>query len=114
MQPTRKLSATFFALAMSAASVPLASAAYASTCPPGYGGTYPKCVPKQAKRPRAFVAHSNARGVGATSVHATQEKHGIIFVGGKAALNPQPIPPGRSTKVPPHPGTPIEHEAAGH
>ncbi|MFT3792561.1 MAG: hypothetical protein QM741_16190 [Rudaea sp.] len=51
--------------------------------------------------------------------------HGIIFVGGKnainsqpvppgrAALNPQPIPPGRTLSPTPHPGSPIE-KAEGH
>lgn len=41
--------------------------------------------------------------------------HGIIFVGGhsmpardKAALNPQPIPPGHSLRRIPDPGSPIE------
>jgi len=56
---------------------------------------------------------------------AKADTHGIIFVGGKQALNPQPIPPGKNAlnpqpippghvmkKLPP-PGAPIEN-AAGH
>ena len=44
---------------------------------------------------------------------AKSETHGIIFVGGKTALNPQPIPPGHAIKAMPHPGAPVEN-AAGH
>lgn len=39
--------------------------------------------------------------------------HGIIFVGGKQALNPQPIPPGHAMKIRRHPGAPVE-QPAGH
>lgn len=50
---------------------------------------------------------------------SASERQGIIFVGGhsssrldKAALNPQPIPPGRSLRKTPQPGAPIE--GSGH
>lgn len=39
---------------------------------------------------------------------AKSETHGIIFVGGKSALNPQPIPPGHLKTPTPNPGAPIE------
>ncbi|MGH8212611.1 MAG: hypothetical protein ACREPP_05200 [Rhodanobacteraceae bacterium] len=39
---------------------------------------------------------------------AKSGSHGIIFVGGKQALNPQPIPPGHAVKKLPQPGAPIE------
>jgi hypothetical protein len=57
---------------------------------------------------------------------AKTDTHGIIFVGGKqqalnpqpippgkTALNPQPIPPGHAIKKLPPPGAPVEN-AAGH
>src|SRR6185437_57542 len=108
----------------------MAQIAGAAPCPPGYLGSYPHCMPDQAKPHHAYVAHSYVHSVGATPMrsakpHATEPKmadwhktgpavgpgpvehatsasdqHGIIFVGGKQALNPQPIPPGKSSLNP--------------
>jgi hypothetical protein len=44
---------------------------------------------------------------------AKSDTRGIIFVGGKQALNPQPIPPGHAVRTLPHPGAPSE-QPAGH
>ena len=44
-------------------------------------------------------------GVPIEHANNTSNAHGIIFVGGKSALNPQPIPPGH---VVPHPSDPLE------
>jgi hypothetical protein len=153
--------------------------ASATSCPPGYNGTYPHCVPRQRKptghaslhprymktvtpsptgvvpirKPGAYPidgkiidphklpprtipgphhesipkshgfashhAHGSAPASAASSFkydlraqhEAKSDKHGIIFVGGKSSLNPQPIPPGHTASKPP-PVAPIEK--AGH
>jgi hypothetical protein len=65
-------------------------------------------------------------GVGPAPVehHAGTNKNGIIFVGGKTSLNPQPIPPGKAALNPqpippghalselPHVGAPIKKKPA--
>lgn len=102
----------------------------AAPCPPGYHGSYPHCMPDQAKPHPPYTAHGYAHASGATTMHAARThpaepkmadwhktgpsvspgpvehatsasgQHGIIFVGGKQALNPQPIPPGKSSLNP--------------
>lgn len=126
----------------------IAQAALAD-CPPGYRSKAGHCIPGPAQPHRPLVMKSVAPAPTAVSpIHAkphtlapktidgskvkpqpgapiehhasASNTHGIIFVGGKNAinsqpvppgkssLNPQPIPPGHSTRRPPHSGTPIE------
>lgn len=126
----------------------IAQAALAD-CPPGYRSKARHCIPEPAQSHRPLVMKSIAPAPTAVSPISAKphvlapkaidrskvkpkpgapiERHasasnarGIIFVGGKqslnpqpippgnAALNPQPIPPGHSTRKPPHPGTPVE------
>lgn len=127
--------------------------ASASTCPPGSRGAAPHCQPSQvAPRPTNPMQNrapsSVAPDLGQSHAvplsqprdrrllgppvteplapHANAaQTHGIIFVGGKSAINSQPVPPGHapgevsinSQPVPPghavhqtpRPGTPVEH-----
>lgn len=126
----------------------IAQAALAD-CPPGYRSKARHCIPGPAQPHRPLAMKSIAPAPAAVSPipvkpHTLAPKRldgskvkpkpgapiehpasasnarGIIFVGGKqalnpqpippgnAALNPQPIPPGHSTRKPPHPGTPVE------
>ena len=133
--------------ALAARSVP------ASTCPRGSRGTAPHCQPSQVKPhptnalqtgatpamlPTAGRSHASSamqprdrRFLGPpvtepVAHHAGAEQtHGIIFVGGKSAINSQPVPPGHapdkvsinSQPVPPgravhetpRRGAPVEH-----
>lgn len=118
-------------------------AAPAGICPPGSHGAAAHCQPIQAKpRPTnamrghasAFVTPSVDRSHAGQVQPATEpathrtgaaQTHGIIFVGGKSAINSQPVPPGHSPDkvsinsqpVPPgravhqtpRPGAPVEH-----
>ncbi|MES2402912.1 MAG: hypothetical protein V4567_01085 [Pseudomonadota bacterium] len=123
-------------------------------CPPGYRSKAGHCIPGPAQPHRPYVAKSNVHVPAGVSPWHTQphtlvpkaidrsklkpqpgapiEQHagtsdqrGIIFVGGKnainsqpvppgkAALNPQPIPPGHILHPIPRPGAPVE-KPAGH
>jgi len=149
MQPTKKqFRIRGIAIAACVSGTLMAQTVAAAPCPPGYYGSYPHCMPDQAKPHPAYTAHSYAHAPGAT-MHTSRphtfapkmidrskvkpqpgvpiehrsgasERHGIIFVGGhsssnldKAALNPQPIPPGHTVKKLPHHGAPVE-QPAGH
>lgn len=97
----------------------LAQTATATACPPGYRGSYPKCVPAVRPAPGAPIEHRASDA----------NTHAIIFVGGRNAINSQPVPPGHSPDTPaissqpvppgrslrriPNPGSPIER-TAGH
>ncbi|HJU08625.1 MAG TPA: hypothetical protein VJ727_09115 [Rhodanobacteraceae bacterium] len=71
----------------------------------------------------AYASHSthsggpapaaSASGYDLRAQHEAKTAHGIIFVGGKQALNPQPIPPGHVKAAIPHPGAPIEKSGTG-
>lgn len=146
---SRKLAFTFVICALGAIS---AHSASATTCPPGYHGSTPHCQPDQAKPNRPYTTHSAAPSSMApihgrhspAEVHETVDRarlgprpgtpvehrstaaqtHGIIFVGGKSAINSQPVPPGHSpdqrainsqpvppgyaARPSPQPGAPIE------
>lgn len=122
-------------------------------CPPGYRAKAGHCIPGPTQPHRPWMKSSvhvpSAVSATHTKPHTPTPKmidkskmspqpgapiehhasasntHGIIFVGGKNAinsqpvppgkssLNPQPIPPGRTLRAIPHPGAPIE-KAAGH
>ena len=123
-------------------------------CPPGYRSKAGHCIPGPTQPHRPYVMKSNRHvPFGVSPVHAkphtttpkmtdkskvkpqpgtpiehhasASNTHGIIFVGGKNAINSQPVPPGKSSLNPqpipparmlraiPHPGVPIE-KAAGH
>lgn len=118
---SRKLAATFVICSIGAIS---AHSSWATTCPPGYDGAAPHCQPKQAKSSRPHTArsatsssiapisspHSSAalretvdgarlgpqRGAPVELRSHAAQMHGIIFVGGKNAINSQPVPPGHS------------------
>jgi hypothetical protein len=118
-------------------------------CPPGYRSKAGHCVPSQAQSHHPFVMKSNEHPpIAVSPMHAkphtfapkmidkskvkpqpgvpieqhasASSTHGIIFVGGKQALNPQPIPPGKNTlnpqpippghavHKPPQPGAPVQ------
>ena len=147
---SRKLAFTIVTCFLGAIS---AHSASATTCPPGYHGSAPHCQPNQAKPDRPYTTHGAApSSIAPTSVRHIRaemhepvdrarlgpqpgapvehrsnaaQTHGIIFVGGKSAINSQPVPPGHSPDkrtinsqpVPPgravhqlpRPGAPIEH-----
>ena len=130
-----------------------AHSAAATTCPPGYHGSTPHCQPNQARPHRSYTEQnaepssvapiSGRRGPSEThaQVHRARlepqpdapveqrsnaaQTHDIIFVGGKNAINSQPVPPGhspdmgsinsqpvppgRAVNPSPRPGAPIEH-----
>ncbi len=113
----------------------LVAQAASADCPPGYRNKAGHCIPgpvqthhpvaieSSVHAPTAYTSHSKHSGGPAPGAstsgydlraqHEARSSHGIIFVGGKQALNPQPIPPGHAVKTLPHPGVPIEN-AAGH
>lgn len=77
--------------------------AYASK-PPRHTTTT-KMIDKSKAQPRPGVPIGQ---------HATESNtHGINFVGGKQALNPQPIPPGHAVHEVPQPVEPVE-KPGGH
>lgn len=107
----------------------VASPVPASTCPPGSHGSAPHCQPSQA-HPHTSSATATAAGKSHASPvtqpsarrslglsvrepvahHASAaQTRGIIFVGGKNAINSQPVPPGRAVHQTPRPGAPVEH-----
>lgn len=82
-----------------------------SNMPSGITPTYVSKKPPHATTPKMVDWRKTGPHIGPGPVehHASAANtHGIIFVGGKQALNPQPIPPGHAIKRVPHPGTPIE------
>ena len=88
--------------------VPCPAPAHSSLLSPNYVGPKPA---GSVKRPPLSYTAARKPLVGPVSPgprsNLAGSKHGAIFVGGKptnarAALNPQPIPPG-------HPGSPLEH-----
>lgn len=129
-----------------------AHSAAATTCPPGYHGSAPHCQPDQAHPDRPYTTHGAAPSSFAptssrhiqTEMHEPVDRarhkpqpgapvehrsnaaqtHAIIFVGGKNAINSQPVPPGHSPDIEsinsqpvppgraahrlPQPGAPIE------
>lgn len=121
---SRKLALTFAACSLGAL---CAQSGAATACPPGSRGSAPHCEPNQT-RPHQLSATHSARSQPDERVEhrsSAAQTHGIIFVGGKSAINSQPVPPGHSPDlgsinsqpVPPghavhqspRPGTPIEH-----
>ena len=87
--------------------------AHASAVTPVHATTTHHATPKTA-----YAAHSthhagpapaaSSYGYDLRAQHEAKSTHGIIFVGGKQALNPQPIPPGHSVHKPPQPGAPVQ------
>ncbi len=69
------------------------------TCPPGTQRYQGHCV---------AVPHRQRQSDTRTQHSSSASEHGIIFVGGKSSLNPQPIPPGHAMKRLPRPGSPVE------
>lgn len=65
---------------------------------PGLAQERAKHVPAQAKQ-ATHAPLANSVAPQRVLPHASNP-HGIIFVGGHAALNPQPIPPGHSSSRP--------------
>ena len=118
---SRKLALTLVICSLAAVS---AHSASATPCPPGSHGSAPHCQPNQARPQRLPTMHSDAPSSLAplSGRHRSAEKneqvdrartrpqpggpvehrsnaaqtHGIIFVGGKSAINSQPVPPGHS------------------
>jgi hypothetical protein len=88
----------------------------AAGCPPGYHGTYPRCVPEQAKPRHVHATTPKMRRWHAPAPSPSPVEHvahasnrrAIIFVGGKQALNPQPIPPGHAARALPRHSAPAE------
>lgn len=77
-------------------------------------------VPLQVKRPpvtqRIAEPHVVPHHVGpgplhSDTLHSSNNSRRIIFVGGHAALNTQPIPPGHVGHRPPHPVAPLSDGA---
>ena len=71
-------------------------------------------APKTAYAPQAThhagpAPATSSYGYDLRAQHEAKSAHGIIFVGGKQALNPQPIPPGHVARA----GVPTEKKA-GH
>jgi len=138
----------------------VAQTAIATACPPGYRGSYPKCMPAPAAthhpqlEEKAIGPHPEGETrrtghgpipVGRKIVDQRRVRpapggpiehhaggaatHAIIFVGGRNAINSQPVPPGhapdtssinsqpvppgRPLKRVPNPGAPVE-KAVGH
>ena len=89
--------------------LPSSISAMHPACPPGmFRNSQGRCV----TIPRDL--HHSGSSPGLVEHHASgANSHGIIFVGGKRALNPQPIPPGHAVRKLPRPGAPVENPA-GH
>ena len=120
---SRKLALTFAICSLGAVS---AQSGAATACPPGSHGVAPHCEPNQTQPHQLSATHSAQSQPGGLTEHRSSaaQTHGIIFVGGKSAINSQPVPPGHSPDlgsinsqpVPPghavhpspRPGTPIE------
>ena len=83
-----------------------------SNVPPNVGAMHPVCPPNTARNSQGrcvTIPRDPHRQPAPIEHHSSASNtHGIIFVGGKNALNPQPIPPGHPLHANPHPGAPIE------
>jgi hypothetical protein len=79
----------------------MAAPAMAESCPPGYRGTYPHCMPAPVKPHRPYAMHSNAHGAGV--VPLTNQHHAYPIE--RKMIDPYTLPP--------HTGPgPVEHQAS--
>jgi hypothetical protein len=130
--PSHRMRSIVIACALICAAT-VAQTATATSCPPGYGGVYPHCrpVPPHHAHPQPHYTNTVVPHGGTVPLESKPrsprverrivDPHKVAPVTGpgprhsqspidhgKAALNPQPIPPGHAQHSSPHPGLPIE------